>query len=50
MDFVLDASFALRWWFEDEATQATESVLTCFKTRRTPQSCRPSGLMNYSTV
>lgn len=28
MDFVLDASFALRWCFEDEITKAAESVLT----------------------
>jgi len=28
MDFVLDASFALHWCFEDEATEASESVLT----------------------
>lgn len=28
MDFVLDASFALHWCFEDEATPETESVLT----------------------
>lgn len=27
-EFVLDASFALRWCFEDEATEATESLLT----------------------
>lgn len=27
-DFVLDASFALRWCFQDEATEATESLLT----------------------
>lgn len=27
-DLVLDASFALRWCFEDEATTATESLLT----------------------
>jgi hypothetical protein len=26
--FVLDASFALRWCFDDEATAETESVLT----------------------
>ena len=26
-DFVLDASFALRWCFEDEATEGTESLL-----------------------
>ena len=28
MDFVLDASFALHWCFEDEATEIAESVLT----------------------
>lgn len=28
MDFILDASFALRWCFEDEATSAAEAVLT----------------------
>jgi predicted nucleic acid-binding protein len=27
-EFVLDASFALRWCFEDEATAQTESLLT----------------------
>jgi predicted nucleic acid-binding protein len=27
-EFVLDASFALHWCFEDEATVASESVLT----------------------
>ena len=27
-EFVLDASFTLRWCFEDEATEATESLLT----------------------
>jgi len=27
-EFVLDASFALRWCFEDEATAETESILT----------------------
>jgi predicted nucleic acid-binding protein len=27
-EFVLDASFALRWCFEDEATAKTESILT----------------------
>jgi predicted nucleic acid-binding protein len=27
-DFVLDASLALRWCFQDEATEATESLLT----------------------
>jgi len=27
-EFVLDASFALRWCFEDEATEGSESVLT----------------------
>jgi predicted nucleic acid-binding protein len=28
MDFVLDASFALHWCFEDEATIASDAVLT----------------------
>jgi len=28
MDFILDASFALHWCFEDEATAASEAVLT----------------------
>ena len=28
MDFILDASFALHWCFEDEATPASEAVLT----------------------
>jgi predicted nucleic acid-binding protein len=28
MDFILDASFALRWCFEDEATAGSEAVLT----------------------
>lgn len=27
-EFILDASFALRWCFEDEATAQTESILT----------------------
>ena len=27
-EFVLDASFALRWCFEDEATAETEAILT----------------------
>ncbi len=27
-EFVLDASFALRWCFEDEATSQTESLVT----------------------
>jgi predicted nucleic acid-binding protein len=27
-EFVLDASFTLHWCFEDEATDATESILT----------------------
>ena len=27
-EFVLDASFALHWCFEDEATAASESLLT----------------------
>jgi predicted nucleic acid-binding protein len=27
-EFILDASFALRWCFEDEATAQTESTLT----------------------
>lgn len=28
MDFVLDASFTLHWCFEDEATPASDAVLT----------------------
>lgn len=28
MDFVLDASFALGWCFEDEATEAADTILT----------------------
>ena len=30
-EFVLDASFALRWCFEDEATPETESLLTALQ-------------------
>jgi predicted nucleic acid-binding protein len=30
-EFVLDASFALHWCFEDETTSATESVLTALE-------------------
>jgi predicted nucleic acid-binding protein len=30
-EFVLDASFALHWCFEDEATAASESVLTALQ-------------------
>jgi predicted nucleic acid-binding protein len=33
--FVLDASFALRWCFEDEATAGTEAVLTALQNQET---------------
>jgi predicted nucleic acid-binding protein len=32
--FVLDASFALHWCFEDEATDGTDSVLTALQDQR----------------
>ena len=34
MDFILDASFALRWCFEDEATAESEAVLTQLQDQR----------------
>ena len=33
-EFVLDASFALSWCFEDEATNETESVLTTLQNQQ----------------
>jgi predicted nucleic acid-binding protein len=33
-EFVLDASFALRWCFEDEATAETESLLTALQNQQ----------------
>jgi predicted nucleic acid-binding protein len=33
-EFVLDASFALRWCFEDEATAETEAVLTLLQNQQ----------------
>jgi predicted nucleic acid-binding protein len=33
-EFILDASFALRWCFEDEATAATESMLTMLQNQK----------------
>jgi predicted nucleic acid-binding protein len=32
-EFVLDASFALRWFFEDEATAATEFLLSALESQ-----------------
>jgi predicted nucleic acid-binding protein len=33
-EFVLDASFALRWCFEDEATAETDSILTLLQNQQ----------------
>ncbi len=33
-EFVLDASFALRWCFEDEATTQTASLLTVIQNQQ----------------
>jgi len=33
-EFVLDASFALRWCFEDEATAETESLLAALQNQQ----------------
>lgn len=33
-EFVLDASFALHWCFEDEATAASESILTTLQNQQ----------------
>ena len=33
--FVLDASFSLHWCFEDEASDATDSVLTALQNQKT---------------
>ncbi|HXW13239.1 MAG TPA: type II toxin-antitoxin system VapC family toxin [Terriglobia bacterium] len=33
-EFVLDASFALCWCFEDEATKETESILTALQNQK----------------
>lgn len=37
-ELVLDASFALRWLFEDQATAQTESLLTALQDQQTLQS------------
>ena len=47
-EFVLDASFALRWCFEDEVTPATEALLTTLQDQ-TAQAWVP-GIWRYEVL
>jgi predicted nucleic acid-binding protein len=47
-EFVLDASFALRWCFEDEATAETEAMLTLLQDQK--GSALAPGIFRYEVM